>query len=207
MKTDTPETDAFYGPNFQTYPAANFSRKLERDRNEARARLMNIELSEIGPRVETIKQLDQAISDLNSRLIERQESFQAQLIRIDDAWRYKLREKDAQIVALREALEECGFRAEKIQSIRWGNDGDCGASFNAALIENAAAKALSTPAPAVVPLEDVRMMSDELRSIARQKLSSELEGEEAEGADFEDGYNHCVKTAREAVAAFEKLLP
>ena len=200
MKTDTPETDAFYRPDFQTYPAANFARKLERERNEARARLMNIEVSEIGPRVETIKQLDQAISDFNQRLIERQESFQAQLIRIEDAWRYKLREKDAQIVALREALQSIASEASKI----WLATAPVP---DIAIIEKIAETALITPPPAVVPLEDVRMMSDELRSIARQKLSSELEGEEAEGADFEDGYNHCVKTAREAVAAFEKLLP
>lgn len=49
--------------------------KLERERNEAR----------------------QAIANLNQRLAERQESFQAQLIRIEDVWREKLTEsrKDA----------------------------------------------------------------------------------------------------------------
>jgi len=34
-KRETPETDAFYRPEFQTYPAANFARKLERERDEA----------------------------------------------------------------------------------------------------------------------------------------------------------------------------
>lgn len=69
-KTDTPETDAFYRPDFQTYPTANFSRKLERERNEAR----------------------QQVAELTQRLNERRESFQAQIIRIEDTWRDKLME-------------------------------------------------------------------------------------------------------------------
>lgn len=47
---------------------ADFARKLERECNEAR----------------------QAITDLTQRLQERQKSFQAQLIRIEDTWREKL---------------------------------------------------------------------------------------------------------------------
>jgi hypothetical protein len=56
-------------------------------------------------------------------------------------------EKDARILALREALEECGMHAEIIQNTRWGNDGDCGACSHASSIEDTAAAALSTPAP------------------------------------------------------------
>lgn len=48
----------------------------------------------------------QAISDLNQRLIERQESFQAQLIRIEDAWREKLSEAREDAKKLRDALDD-----------------------------------------------------------------------------------------------------
>lgn len=97
MKSDheqrpTPETDA----NIERVRNARWfsgdvvspeiARQLERERDEAR----------------------EGIHELNQRLIERRESFQAQLIRIEDTWREKLinerAEKDAQIVALREAL-------------------------------------------------------------------------------------------------------
>ena len=41
------------------------------------------------------------IRELNDRLIERQESFQAQLIRIEDTWREKLKKKDEEIQLLK----------------------------------------------------------------------------------------------------------
>lgn len=73
MNTDTPETDAVVFSPHVYWP--DFARRLELERNEAR----------------------QSIAALNQRLTERQESFQAQLIRIEDVWREKLTEsrKDA----------------------------------------------------------------------------------------------------------------
>jgi len=69
-KSDTPETDAASMAWYGEKDAVSgdFARKLERERN-----------------------------DLTQRLRERQESFQAQLIRIEDGWREKLVEsrKDA----------------------------------------------------------------------------------------------------------------
>jgi len=41
------------------------------------------------------------IKELNDRLIERQKSFQTQLIRIEDTWREKLRAKDEEIRLLK----------------------------------------------------------------------------------------------------------
>lgn len=38
------------------------------------------------------RQLERDIRELNDRLIERRESFQAQLIRIENTWREKLKE-------------------------------------------------------------------------------------------------------------------
>ena len=104
MKTETPETDAetmdgafkeqgctitlqqwdYYKDTDGEVVMADFARNLERERNEAR----------------------QAISDLNQRLIERQESFQAQLIRIEDAWREKLSEAREDAKKLRDALDD-----------------------------------------------------------------------------------------------------
>ena len=73
MNTDTPETDAVVFSPHVYWP--DFARRLELERNEAR----------------------QSIAALNQRLTERQERFQAQLIRIEDVWREKLTEsrKDA----------------------------------------------------------------------------------------------------------------
>ena len=70
--TPTPETDALAWRDESRIMVVetSFARKLERERDEAR----------------------QAITDLTQRLQERQESFQAQLIRIEDGWREKLRE-------------------------------------------------------------------------------------------------------------------
>lgn len=60
--------------------------KLERERNEAR----------------------QSIANLNQRLQERQESFQAQLIRIEDVWREKLTESRKDADRLYNCLLEVG---------------------------------------------------------------------------------------------------
>ena len=118
----------------------DFARKLERERDGAR----------------------EAITELNQRLIERQESFQAQLIRIEDGWRERLREKDAQIVALLSALNNLSSRLEraieeKREIIYWLPDhacshcvGDTGELVKDDFLcaRHAAIKTLSTPAPA-----------------------------------------------------------
>jgi hypothetical protein len=46
--------------------------------------------------IEFARQLEREIAELNQRLIDRQESNQSQLIRIEDGWREKLRESQAQ---------------------------------------------------------------------------------------------------------------
>ncbi len=89
----------------------------------------------------------QAIAGLNQRLIERQESFQAQLIRIEDEWRSELRGKNAQIFALRKALtdyEEAFCDGPENCSLRCYEE-----------VSERAKEALSAPPPAVVALEDV----------------------------------------------------
>lgn len=86
--------------------------------------------------------------------------------------RAALTEKDAQNVALREALKE-------YEEALCDGPENCTYLRYESVSEKAKA-ALSTPPPAVVPLEDVKMMLvEELKPIARQKLSSEMEGEEA----------------------------
>ena len=46
------------------------------------------------------------VTELNQRLIERQESFQSQLVRIEDGWREKLVEAKGEIDRLKKELEE-----------------------------------------------------------------------------------------------------
>lgn len=151
---------------------------------------------------EFARTLERELAELNQRLIDRQESFQAQLIRIEDGWREKLREKteeaniylsqvtgaigqveacdtlnrslliqnrekDAQILALRE-------RHFKIAALSagWDEDGSIGPvdplSWESVgrLSMDYARSALSTPPPLVVPLEDVRPLLDALKIIA-----------------------------------------
>lgn len=98
--------------------------------------------------------LKQAIAELNQRLIDRQESFQAQLIRIEDTWREKLRESQAQVLALREALEYA-LDPEYLQAIsssRTEDDADQSVVHCAHQMFRAA---ISTPPPPVVPMADV----------------------------------------------------
>lgn len=83
--SDTPRTDAVSFNVDITY--GGLKRRIETDIVEARfARQLEQELTTIrNAAVENIR-------ELNSRLIERQESFQTQLIRIEDTWREKLKE-------------------------------------------------------------------------------------------------------------------
>lgn len=154
MYTDTPETDAVVFSPHVYWP--DFARRLELERDEARS----------------------ANAELNQRLIERQESFQAQLIRIEDGWREKLREKDAQIVALREALEYA-LEPEYLQAINtsyMADDADRSVVYSA---HEMFRKALSAPAPAVVPLEDVHLLLDgEPAMIVRNAKDGYPEGRE-----------------------------
>lgn len=108
-----------------------------------------------------VAEKDAAITDLNQRLIDRQESFTAQIVRIEDAWREKLlterAEKDAQIVALRDELEGIKLYMQSDWSKR-PCDGE-------AQVINRIQQALSTPAPSCVPLKDVRILVDAAQRI------------------------------------------
>lgn len=84
MNTDTPETDAVVFSPHVYWP--DFARRLELERNEAHS----------------------AIANLNQRLQERQKSFQAQLIRIEDVWREKLTESRKDADRLYNCLLEAG---------------------------------------------------------------------------------------------------
>ena len=84
MNTDTPETDAVVFSPHVYWP--DFARRLELERDEARS----------------------AIAALNQRLQERQESFQTQLIRIEDVWREKLTESRKDADRLYNCLLEVG---------------------------------------------------------------------------------------------------
>ena len=84
MNTDTPETDAVWNDKNQNI--LEHAKKLERERNEDRS----------------------AIANLNQRLQERQESFQTQLIRIEDVWREKLTESRKDADRLYNCLLEVG---------------------------------------------------------------------------------------------------
>ena len=163
MSRPTPETDEYTERDWWTLFRANeHSRKLERERDEARESLKHIEeygTEEINAAVElrqklaqalvdldnmqdqrdlamkVIKRLEQerdealesasfegcfqklererdearsAIANLNQRLQERQESFQAQLIRIEDVWREKLTESRKDADRLYNCLLEVG---------------------------------------------------------------------------------------------------
>lgn len=89
-----------------------------------------------------------AIAELNQRLIDRQESFQAQLIRIEDTWREKLRESQAQVVALREGLARC--RADRGERDK---------------VFIHTTHALSLPPPPCVPLADVMPLVEAMDKI------------------------------------------
>lgn len=92
--SDTPRTDAASFNVDITYGGSK--RRIETDTVEARvARQLERELIEVRNEARI------HIRELNDRLIERQESFQAQLIRIEGTWREKLKEKDEEIRLLK----------------------------------------------------------------------------------------------------------
>ena len=109
---------------------ADFARKLERECNNAHQKVAllcrdwaddDTRVKEIAKKhgidaeygdsetgyfktcVDVAERMSEAITDLTQRLQERQESFQAQIIRIEDTWREKL---SAVTKELREALED-----------------------------------------------------------------------------------------------------
>lgn len=132
MNTDTPETDAAEKMAFsQEYMVpTEFARKLERELNEARREASKwkanhdnqvaiksvlIQRPDLGDRAQRIEALikeNEAMretrTELNQRLQERQESFQAQLIRIEDVWREKLSESRKDADRLYNCLIEAG---------------------------------------------------------------------------------------------------
>jgi len=192
---------------------ADFSRNLERERNEARQYANEL----TSQYLEASSKLQSDITELNQRLIERQESFQAQLIRIENGWREKLKEKDAQIAAMVKIQNRFIDALDGNEEIDWRNESDellrkVGEHIEAmsdemqlkaqivalrealefiqnSMLErgyspqsfcvNEARRALSTPAPSVVPLEDVHLLLDgEPAMIVRNAKDGYPEGRE-----------------------------
>jgi len=130
---NTPETDAAEKMAFaQEYMVpTDFARQLELERNEARREAAKwkanhdnqvaiksvlIQRPDLGDRAQRIEALikeNEAMretrAELNQRLQERQESFQAQLIRIEDIWRGKLAESRKDADRLYNCLLEAQF--------------------------------------------------------------------------------------------------
>jgi peptidoglycan hydrolase CwlO-like protein len=59
----------------------------------------------------------QSITELNQRLIDRQESFQAQLVRIEETWREKLVESKAEIDRLKKEIERYSGNCKAMDGI------------------------------------------------------------------------------------------
>lgn len=132
MNMNTPETDAAKKMAFaQDYMVpTDFARQLERERDEARREaakwksnhdnqvaiksvlIQRPDLRDRAQRIEALIKENQALrearAELNQRLQERQESFQSQLIRIEDVWREKLTESRKDSDRLYNCLLEVG---------------------------------------------------------------------------------------------------
>lgn len=114
MNTDTPETDAVWNDKNQNI--LEHAKKLERERNLARATCEELVTDSYAVTLaQTVVKLErernearQSIANLNQRLVERRESFQAQLIRIEDVWREKLTESRKDSDRLYNCLLEVG---------------------------------------------------------------------------------------------------
>ena len=99
---NTPETDAaLYPMNQVDIVWPEFARKLELERNSIITKSAELELKCL--------KIGEVITELNQRLQERQESFQAQLIRIEDVWRGKLVESRKDADRLYNCLLEAQF--------------------------------------------------------------------------------------------------
>lgn len=114
MNTDTPETDSVWNDKNQNI--LEHAKKLERERNLARATCEELVTDSYAVTLaQTVVKLErernearQSIANLNQRLVERRESFQAQLIRIEDVWREKLTESRKDADRLYNCLLEVG---------------------------------------------------------------------------------------------------
>ena len=112
MNTDTPETDAVWNDKNQNI--LEHAKKMERERDEANSANKIIQereaelVSKYCYQKDLVKEKDAAIANLNQRLVERRESFQAQLIRIEDVWREKLTESRKDADRLYNCLLEVG---------------------------------------------------------------------------------------------------
>ncbi len=116
---NTPETDAAIADGYtfnheDLRPVIAFCQRLERDRDYA----LSLLASEKSMRNGIIKKsaeleikclkIGEVITELNQRLQDRQESFQAQLIRIEEIWRGKLVESRKDADRLYNCLLEVG---------------------------------------------------------------------------------------------------
>ncbi len=122
----------------------------------------------------------------------------------------ELAEKDAQIVALRDALGTLSKAAETCIDYCYSDGSVHHQTFDTKAIGTAilaSRSTLSTPPPPVVPLEDVKPLVEALRAISKQKLSKELDTDEHQSADFEYGYDSCVEQSREALTTFTAKHP
>lgn len=144
---------------------ADFARTLETELAEAREALSGRTVScsqceEMAGKLEEEKSAAQIIQDREAELVAKY-CYQKDLVA----------EKDAQIVALRSALERIRDGcAEDLE--QWTNY----PQFRDAIIGSIGAhraiadSALSTPAPACVPVEDVRPLLDALQKIVREEF-------------------------------------
>ena len=103
---------------------------------------------------------DAAIAELNQRLIDRQVSFQTQLVKIEGGWREKLKESQSQIVALREAVQP-------FLSVVFVDPQD----RPLARAANEIGELLdSTPPPPCVPLEDAKALLNTLQIVLKSAM-------------------------------------
>ena len=115
MNTDTPETDAVWNDKNQNI--LEHAKKMERERNLARATCEELVTDSYAVTLaQTVVKLErernearQSIANLNQRLVERREGFQSQLIRIEDVWREKLTESRKDADRLYNCLLEVGI--------------------------------------------------------------------------------------------------
>jgi hypothetical protein len=103
MNMNTPETDAAEKMAFsQKYMVStDFARKIVLQRNSIITKYAELEIKCL--------KIGEVITELNQRLQERQESFQAQLIRIEEIWRGKLSESRKNADRLYNCLLEAQF--------------------------------------------------------------------------------------------------
>lgn len=155
MNTDTPETDSVWNDKNQNI--LEHAKKLEQERDQLKRWKDEMETvggwwlavdeairkhpdATIGDTTPNImlrfirerNEAHSAIAALNQRLQERQESFQAQLIRIEEVWREKLREARQDADQLAGAIEiaiphlpySAGSAKARYFAVKHGNTSD-----------------------------------------------------------------------------------